>query len=684
MRAGIEIGGTFTDLVLLREDGSVVTQKVPSTPEDPSIGALEGLSRLLGAAGVHLGDLDELFHGSTIATNTLLERKGARCVLLTTAGFEDVLLIGRQDKTRVYDMFYRKPAPLIERGCIFGLEERLDGLGEVVTKLSTVEIDRVLDRVAALPGIESAAVMLLHAYRNPVHELAVKERWQARFPDIPVSLSSEIAPEFREYERASTTAIAAYVRPRVASYLENLSDQLCRMGFAGRFLVMQSNGGVAPVAAAQANPAKMFLSGPAAGVTGAAHVARQLGFPNLLTIDIGGTSCDACLLVDRVPQKTQRGYAEYKIDGLPISLMMVDIVTLGAGGGSIAWIDDGGILQVGPRSAGAAPGPACYGRGGTEFTVSDALLVLGMMDPDSFAGGQMRLDPAAARRAGAQLAEKLGQDLATTAESVLRIMIANIARALRLVTVQRGYDPRDFALFAYGGAGPAFAAAIAEEMDLESVIVPRAPGTFSALGLSVADTQMDYVRSVPGTRLSRVEAGVALDAFASMMAQADSDFIRFGFAPADLVFQHSVDARYVGQGYELSIPVDLEAMGRDGFAALIAAFHQAHANRYGLRFDRQEVELIGCRTVAIRPNRVSEVRGEETVERSGRTTTIRFGGRSYEAPVMARGALGRALLEGPALLTEASSTTVTPPGWQAEMVETGEILLRRAARKEVG
>jgi N-methylhydantoinase A len=681
MRAGIEIGGTFTDIVLVRDDGRSATHKVPSTPEDPSIGAVRGVTELLDREGLVLADLDELFHGSTIATNTLIERKGAASLLVTTAGFEDVLHIGRQDKTRVYDMFYRKPKPLISRHDIVGVRERLSGLGEVVMPLEAGEIDRVIDEIVARRDVESVAVVLLHAYRNPVHEEAIKRRWIERGISIPLSLSSETAPEFREYERSSTTTISAYVKPRVAAYLGRLSDSLGERGFRGRLWIMQSNGGVVPVDMARSNPARMFLSGPAAGVTGAAFVSRRLGRGNLLTIDIGGTSCDACILVEGQPQNTQHGFAEYKIDGLPISLSMVDIATLGAGGGSIAWVDEAGILQVGPRSAGAMPGPACYGRGGESFTVSDALLLLGMIDADRFVGGRMRLDRDASERAAQPLARRLCMDVLALSEAVRRIVVANIARALRLVTVQRGYDPREFSLFVYGGAGPSFAAAIAEEMGIRTVVVPTAPGVFSAFGLSVSDTRIDYVRAMPGTIAGDASVDAVSRAFAGMATQAEADLEGLSDG-RPLELSHAIDARYLGQGYELKVPVDLQGLrcGRS-LAGVIAGFHEAHLRRYAMKFPDQAVEIIACRTVAQHRRAVEPL--AESDDRRDRgmhaERAIRFDGKAVATKVMRRDGLARsAEVAGPALVSEMSSATLVPPGWMLRVADGAELIMSRA------
>ncbi|WP_422367348.1 hydantoinase/oxoprolinase family protein [Pelagibius sp.] len=681
MRAGVEIGGTFTDIVLISDDDCLITHKVPSTPEDPSRAAVTGLVELVKKAGTGLDAITELFHGSTVATNTLIERNGAHCALVSTAGFEDVLLIGRQDKTRVYDMFYRKQRPLLGRERIFGLSERLSGQGEIVMPLSPQAIDKTIDEILDLGDVESVAVCLLHAYRNPVHEQAFRERWQMRSPGIPISLSCEVAPEFREYERASTTLIAAYVKKRVATYVERLERRLSEHGFVGRLLIMLSNGGVVPVEQVVANPAKTFLSGPAAGVTGAGHVAKLVDAPDLLTLDIGGTSCDACVIENGVPQNTQRGFAEYKIDGIPLSLMMLEIATLGAGGGSIAWVDGGGLLKVGPQSAGAVPGPACYGRGGEHFTVSDALLLLGMIDPDQFIGGQMHLDVTAAERAAVPLCEQLGIEPVLLAESVRRITVAGIATALRLVTVKRGFDPRDFSLLAYGGAGPVLAAAIAEEMGIGRVVVPVAPGLFSAFGLSVSDTKMDYVRSMPGTRAENGSAAAVADAFSSMRGQALEDFVRFNVQLESVQFTSSVDARYVGQGYELSVGYDPWAPEAEGLTPLVHGFHDAHAQRYGHGFPSQAVEIVGCRLVA---SSARTARALAKVPNEGstpaKTAQMYIDGMSVEVQRLPReGLVVAEPLTGPAMVIETSSATIVPPGWTAEVLASGELLIRKKA-----
>lgn len=678
MKAGIEIGGTFTDLVLVDDAGRLHTHKVPSTPADPGEGAAAGLAALLARAGVAPGALDALLHGSTVATNALIERRGARTGLLTTDGFTDVLLIGRQEKTDVYDMFYRKPAPLIGRGHIRGVVERIAADGGVTTPLDLDSVDRAIDALVGDLGVEAVAVCLLHAYRNPAHEQAIRDRVLAHHPGLRVSLSSDVSPEFREYERTSTTVISAYVHPVVDRYLGDFEARLEALGVPGRPMIMQSNGGVVPAARARSQPARMFLSGPAAGVTGAAVVAGRAGIGSLITIDVGGTSCDVCLVGADGPQMTVKGLAEYRIDGLPISLLMMDIVTLGAGGGSIVWVDEGGMMQVGPRSAGARPGPACYGHGGTDFTVTDALVLLGYIDPARFLGGAMAVDPALAAAAAAPLAARFDTTPVALAESVFRITVANIAQALRLVTVKRGRDPGDFALFPFGGAGPLLAAALAEEMEVATVLVPPAPGIFSAFGLSVADRRTDYVRSIPGTLASAADGAALAGAFEELRRDALDEFAGFGVDAGAVETTALVEARYVGQGYELRFAVDPEALARDGTGSLAAGFHAAHAERYGHAHEGQEVEVVSLRLIAVEPRRHALAGvGAGGLPPAG-TRSLIFGGVALEAAVYERAGLGAgAAFQGPALVREDTSATLVPPGWAGRVDGHGILHLTR-------
>ncbi len=682
MKIGIEIGGTFTDLILLREDAAPVTLKVSSTPSDPSEGALLGVRRLLDKAGLPFDRVQEVLHGSTVATNSLIERKGARAALLTTEGFEDVLLIGRQEKTRVYDQFYRRPPPLIPREAILGVPERISAEGEVVTPLDEEALLRKVREAVERHGATSLAVVFLHAYRNPAHERRARDLIERTFPELDVSISSDISPEFREYERTSTTVINAYVRPVVRRYVTKMQRELESLGYGRNLMIMQSNGGVLPAEVAGRLPVRMFLSGPAAGVAGAAFVARRCGAPNLLTMDIGGTSCDIALIVNGQPQMVSKGLAEYRIDGNPINIRMMDITTIGAGGGSIAWIDDGGMLRVGPQSAGAQPGPACYGRGGTHFTLTDALVLIGLMDPARFMGGEMRIDPALSARAAEPLGARLGMDDMELAKAIFRIAVVNIAQAIRQTTVQRGRDPRDFALLPYGGGGALFAASVAEVMGIDHVVVPPNPGIFSAYGLTVSEIRLDFTHSDPGRRLAQATTAEIERAFAALAEAAETEFRNFGVDPAAIAFTRMIDARYVGQGFELTVMLDPAELARRGTEAVADGFHAAHAERYGYAFPQQQIEIVSYRLEAAVPQEgllPEPARPPHLPEPAWREVRL-DGTESWAAYERFDLPIGTELA-GPAIIFEPTSATAVPRGWHLRVDAHGNLHLTRQAAK---
>lgn len=680
MKIGIEIGGTFTDLILLREDAVAVTLKVSSTPSDPSEGALLGVRRLLEKAGLPFDGVQEVLHGSTVATNSLIERKGARAALLTTEGFEDVLLIGRQEKTRVYDQFYRRPKPLIPREAILGVPGRIGADGTIVTPLDEEALLRRAGEAVERHGATSIAIVFLHAYRNPAHERQARALIERAFPELDVSISSDIAPEFREYERTSTTVINAYVRPVVRRYVTKMQRQLEALGYGRDLMIMQSNGGVLPAEVAGRLPVRMFLSGPAAGVAGAAFVARRCGTPDLLTMDIGGTSCDIALILNGQPQMVSKGLAEYRIDGNPINIRMMDITTIGAGGGSIAWMDDGGMLRVGPQSAGAQPGPACYGRGGDHFTLTDALVLIGLMDPARFMGGEMRIDPALSARAAEPLGQRLGMDDVELAKAVFRIAVVNIAQAIRQTTVQRGRDPRDFALLPYGGGGALFAASVAEAMGIGHVVVPPNPGIFSAFGLTVSDIRLDFTRSDPGRRLAQATTEEIESTFAALTQEAEAEFRNFGVDLDAISFTRMIDARYVGQGFELTVMLDPAEVARRGPEAVADGFHAAHAERYGYAFRQQQIEIVSYRLEAAvpqegvlpepaRPARMPEPAWRD-VRLDGTESWAAY--ERFDLPIGAE-------LAGPAIIFEPTSATAIPRGWHLRVDEHGNLHLTHKA-----
>lgn len=681
MIVGIEVGGTFTDLILVGKDGRRTIHKVPSTPSDPSEAAAAGLAGILEKAGGDAAVVEELLHGSTIAANALIQRKGAKTALITTRGFRDVLFIQRADKTHVYDMFYQKPEPLIRRGMAFEVSERVAASGEVLTALDEAEVASLLDHLANRLGVESVAVCLLHAYANPAHERAIADLAARLHPDLYVSLSSDVSPEHREYERTSTTVISAFVRPTVDRYLSRFDDRVKTAGFPGTPLIMQSNGGVVPIAKARQLAANMFLSGPAAAVTGAADIARACGTPDVISIDVGGTSCDVCLITGGEPHTTVKGTAEFSVDGLPLNVLMTDIATIGAGGGSIARIDAGGMLRVGPESAGADPGPACYGRSGEQFTLTDAMLLMGVLDAATPLPGNIALQPDRSRKAAEPIASALGLDAEQLAERVYRIAVSNMAQALRRVSVRRGHDPRGYGLFPCGGAGPLIAAALAEEVGMRHIVVPPDPGIFSAFGLAVSDVRIDYVLAQGAIRVEDLEAGDIAGRFDHLRRQAAEELGGLGYPENELVLSWTVDARYVGQGYELRVAVDPDELEREGPMHLAELFHRQHARQYGHSFPTHRVELISVRLTAAHPRATlppqSLAAGEpepvatrDIVLPGGRATYRVFRRETLPAGFTA---------PGPIVVTEESTSTPVPPGWTARVDGLGVLHLERKA-----
>lgn len=678
MIIGIEVGGTFTDLVAADEAGRLTVHKLPSTPHDPSAAAIQGLREILALTGVKANDIQELLHGSTIAANALIQRKGARTALITTRGFRDVPFIQRQDRQNVYDMFYRKPESLVSRDRVYELTERLDAKGQVVEAFDDTQAV-ALARSLVEDGIESVAVCLLHAYANPAHERRMGELLAREAPTIRVSLSSDVAPEHREYERASTTLIDAFVGPSVERYLRHYGDQAAELGFTGAPLIMQSNGGVVPLARARRLTAGMFVSGPAAAVTAAGVTAVLSDCPNVISVDVGGTSCDVCLIADGVPRTTGKGSAEFSVDGLPLNVVMTDIVTIGAGGGSIAHLDRGGMLQVGPQSAGASPGPACYGRGGDAFCLTDAMLLLGLLDAEVPLPGDIHLDIDASHRAAAPLGAHFGLDAVAVATRVFRIAVENMAQALRRVSVTRGFDPRDFALLPCGGAGPLVATALAEAVGMNTILLPPHPGILSALGLAVADVRMDYVRADGALRVTDDSADEVLSRMRELADSAADEFVALGYQREQLLEAFSADIRYVGQGYELRVDVDVAGIEARGAAILLEQFHQQHATQYGYSAPARAVEIISLRLTARVPRETPSVAPETVHEMPARSRDVLLGSDVAEPyRILARGTLkAGATINGPVVISEPTTSTPVPPHWKATALSSGAVRLSR-------
>ncbi len=644
---GVDIGGTFTDVVL-SAGGELRLHKLLSTPAAPARALLAGLAAI-GAVGA------TVTHGSTVATNAILERRGARTALITTAGFRDLLFIGRQNRPALYALHPTIPPPLIPRAWCFEAHERLDFQGNVILPLDLAALDAVLDEVAAQP-IESIAICLLYSYINPAHEQAIRARIIARGLLQPeqIALSSDVLPEFREFERASTTAIDAYVRPIVSRYLAEVEAGVA----PSPLFIMQSDGGVVRAATARRQAAQMALSGPAAGVIGAAHLARLAGFDQIITLDIGGTSTDVALCPGGPTRRT-----ETSIDGLPLHLPVIDIETVGAGGGSLARLDAGGALRVGPASAGADPGPIIYGRGGTAVTVSDAHAVLGRLDPAHFLGGSMPLHLAPAQAALDALGEQMGSDGATAAQGIIAVANANIQRAIRRISVERGYDPRDFTLLAFGGAGPLHACEVAAGLGMTRVLVPPFPGVLCAFGLLVAEVARAASRTVlmPATP-AQITAALAL--VADMAARSRADLMDEGIASAAITTDTAFAMRYQGQGYELAVPATAEA---------VAAFHAAHARRYGFALPERAVELVTLRVRAVGQRPQPVLAAEACVPQDGSaaimaTNNLIIDGTRYPVACYDRAALRPgATFAGPGLVLQLDTTTYIPPGWHASV-----------------
>lgn len=676
IRIGIDIGGTFTDLQILNErTGALSSFKTPTTPEDPSIGLLTGLSEAGERYGFSLADIRLLLHGTTIATNAVLERKLARGVLLTTAGFEDVLEIGRHNRRDIYGARQRKQEPLVTRDRRFGVPERMRADGTVETPLDTAALEPLAVRIeAAAPG--AIAVTLLHAYRNDAHEKALATWLGSRFPDVPVSLSSDISPEIREFERSSTTVLNALLLPVVGTYLDRLGARLTKAGVAARLLLVQSNGGVCSAEVAKRQPARLLLSGPSGGALATLRMADALARPNLLGVDMGGTSFDVCVVRDGAVTQMTQG----EIDELPVRLPMIEIRTIGSGGGSIASIDEAGRLKVGPRSAGSRPGPVCYGRGGTEPTVTDANLVMGRLDPRYFLGGLMALDLEGARRAiETKVGAPLGLSPEEAVDGMMTVTNTSLAAAARLSLFEKGLDPRDFSLVSFGGAGGLHAIPVAEELGISEVIFPADASTFSAYGILHSDIVHDLARSRIMTVSDAIlpEVGAML---AELRAQGAALLDEDGVPPDARRFLVSVDLRYRGQASELVVPWPEAEASPEAFGRVVADFHAGHAQRFSYSDPKAAVELVALRLAAV--GIVSGVIDAGATAVAGGTSApfetrpVLLGGAWSDVAVYRRNALAGAIT-GPALVEEDYTTILLGPGWSCEPGPMGALVARK-------
>ena len=660
---GVDTGGTFTDFVLI-QDGAIRIHKEASTPDDPSRAILSGLSAL----GV-LGSRMTMIHGSTVATNAVLERKGARVGLITTAGFADVLEIGRQTRPRIYGFEMRREPPLVPAKLRLEAHERLDEQGRTLVPLDQASVAEAL-AVLRREQVDSVAICLLFSFVNPEHEHAIAE--QVRAAGLYVSASADVLPEFREYERTSTVVLNAYVGPIVDRYLGQLKRDLPP---ETPIRVMQSNGGSISATTARREAARTLLSGPAAGVVGATVMATASGFDQIISFDMGGTSTDVAHMAGAIAETT-----EGSIGGYPMRLPMIDIHTVGAGGGSIAWFDTGGALRVGPASAGAYPGPAAYGHGGTEPTVTDANILLGRLIPEQALGGSLPIDSAAAREAVMKIARQLALTPEEAALGIVRIVNAHMEGAIRVISVQRGYDPRACTLVAFGGAGPLHACELAASLRIPRVLIPPVAGVLSALGMLAADIIKDYVHTI--MRPLTGSGDIIAASLARLVEQGRHDLIEEGCAEERVVIERALDLRYVGQSYELTVPFD------DG-ADMASAFHRAHAQRFGYSDEREPVQVVSVRVKArgrVDAPRLPRHPQDEVAARAEpyERRRVAFAGADgrlgwHETPIYLRERLTPgAAFAGPAIVAQYDTTSVFPPGWSATVDATGALLAQPA------
>jgi N-methylhydantoinase A len=661
MQLGVDVGGTFTDAVLAT-GGRLVTAKAPTTPEDQSEGVMAAIGAALERAGAEAAAVEAFAHGMTVATNALLEGSGARTVLVATEGFTDVVELGRQARPDLYRLCAARPAPLVPPQRRVPAPERTgpDGV------LRALDDPDALAREIAEHEPEAVAVVLLHAYGHPGHERAIGEALERALPDVHVSLSHEVVGTFREYERAATTEVDAALSPLLARYLRRLLERAAQAALPEP-RIMQSSGGLAAASLAARHAAFTVLSGPAGGAAAAALVARRSGHADLVCFDMGGTSCDVCVVEDGTVRET----AGREVGGRPLALPMVDIHTVGAGGGSIAWRDPGGALRVGPRSAGADPGPASYGRGGEEPTVTDANLVLGRLDAEAPLAGGVMLDRGAAERAVGELADALELDLVACAEGIVRVANAEMVRALRVMTVEQGIDPRRFALLAFGGAGPLHAAAIADELGMATILCPRASGVLSALGLAAADRRATEQRTV-------LLAGDELTDDALGRARGElADAARATLGAQDARVELAHDVRYRGQAHELTVrdpeQPDLGAL-REGFEAL-------HEERYGYRDDGAPVEVVTIRaTASVAGPELDLAAGDGAAQSRRSRREVVFDGERHDAEIVHGEPAPGERVAGPAICELPEATLVVPPGWSGSVDEAGTLVLEREPR----
>ncbi len=665
-RVSADIGGTFTDIVIEPSDGPVYVGKVPTTPENPAGGVINGIKDLVP----DLSDVSFFVHGTTVGLNAFLERKGERVLLVSTAGLGDSYTIARGNRHTLYELRYQKPEQLVARRDIHEVRGRLSWEGEELEALNAGDFEPIIAKVKA-EGINAIAVCFVHAYAYPQHELEARKILEAALPGVSISLSHEVAREWREYERASSSVMNAYVAPVVKRYLGSLQEQLKSMDMQATVHIMQSSGGVSTADTARRNPVFTLLSGPVGGTIAGTALAANTQRPNLLCVDMGGTSFDLSLVIGGEANST----LETELEGLPLLMSIVDIQTIGTGGGSIAWMEQGAV-RVGPHSAGSIPGPACYGRGGTQPTVTDANLFLGRLGAKSLLGGDMSLDVDAAGAAISSLAKEAGMEPVAFAEGILSISNAAMADAMRTITVSQGVDPREFTLVAFGGAGPMAAVFLAEELDIREVLIPRFPGTFSAWGMLQTDLRHDFTqsffRAAENVQMSDVES-----VYGALESDGRAAIIAEGISEKDVSFIRSADMRYVGQEYTINV-----ALGpKEDIASATKSFHAAHETRYGHSSPAAPIEFVNLRVAAFGAlDKFAQpmVAASEGADPAIGERSIIFRGQKHVTPIVARDRFPTGYKTcGPLVIEEQSATTIIPPGWDVSLETDGSVLLSR-------
>jgi N-methylhydantoinase A/oxoprolinase/acetone carboxylase beta subunit len=692
-RIGVDVGGTFTDLMYWDEDGAVAVHKVPSTPQDPSLATVDGVKQLVEKVGASIEELGQFLHGTTVATNIVLEHNGAEVGLITTEGFRDILHIARKKRPLNYSSYQDLPWQkwqLVRRRNRRVVPERINSAGEVLVPLDENAV-REQVRILKNNGVQAIAVCFLHAYRNPTHEQAVKRIIEEEYPGVFISLSSEVAPQYREYERFSTTALNAFVGPKVGTYVHNLADTTRAAGVRADIRLMTSAGGLITSRSAVDNPVLLLTSGVVAGLLGGCAIGKASGYPSVITLDVGGTSADIGVAPDG--KLRMKHLLDTRIGDYHAMVPMAEVDTIGAGGGSIAFIDAGGMFRVGPRSAGATPGPACYARGGTEPTSTDAMVVLGWLRENSFLSGTMHVEPQLAEKAiDEHIASKLGTSVEHAAIGIFQILAHAMTEAISLHSVRKGYDPRDFSLVAEGGAGPLYAWHIAEQLGVPRVIVPHHPGIASAMGLLATDIRVEQPATVWTSSADPDTERISAE-FDRLGAQVMEQLIGDGLSPEDIVLERSLDCRYIGQGYELRVPAPPGEIDAEWVTKAAEAFHEVHERTYLQRFDDKPVHLVNVRVTGVGkvghvPLADIETGGPDASAAVKSTTDALFWTTDNQPKPFATKVYDRALLKagnvipGPAIIEQFDSTTIVGPQQQATVDKVGHLIIETAESTE--